>query len=155
MSNVITGVPQGSVLGPILFLSFINDLPDTVTGLVKIFADDSKIYFSVINEQQHQNLQDDLDRLCDWSRKWKLCFNASKCKVMHFGQNNDTLRYTMLDNTDNYVQVTSISEEKDLGVTFEPSLKFDIHINNCVNKAQRVLAMIRRSFDYIWKKICS
>jgi len=103
MSNVISGVPQGSVLGPILFLSFINDLPDTVTGLVKIFADDSKIYFSVINEQQHHNLQDDLDRLCDWSRKWKLCFNASKCKVMHFGQNNDTLRYTMLDNTDNYV----------------------------------------------------
>ena len=98
MSNVITGVPQGSVLGPILFLSFINNLPDTVTGLVKIFADDSKIYSSVINEQQHQNLQDDLDRLCDWSRKWKLCFIASKCKVMH-----NTLRYTMLDNTDNYV----------------------------------------------------
>ena len=57
----------------------------------------------------------------------------------------------MLDNTDNYVQVTSVSEEKDLGVTFEPSLKFDIHINNCVNKAQRVLAMIRRSFDYMEK----
>lgn len=68
---------------------------------------------------------------------------------MHFGQNNDTSRYTMLDNTDSYVQVTSVSEEKDLGVTFEPSLKFDININDCVNKAQRVLAMVRRSFDYI------
>jgi hypothetical protein len=50
----MSNVPQGSVLGPILFLSFINNLPDTVTGLVKIFADDSKIYSSVINEQQHQ-----------------------------------------------------------------------------------------------------
>ncbi|CAG2250997.1 unnamed protein product [Mytilus edulis] len=103
------------------------------------------------NEQQHQDLQDDLDRLCDWSRKWKLSFNASKCKVMHFGQNNNLSRYTMLDNEDDYVQVNPVTEEKDLGITFEPNLKFDKHITNCVNKAQRVLALIRISFDYLEK----
>jgi hypothetical protein len=63
-------VPQGSVLGPVLFVTFINDLPDTVSGLAKIFANDSKIYSSVENEQQQQALQNDLhvDRLhvCDW-----------------------------------------------------------------------------------------
>ncbi|CAG2248857.1 unnamed protein product [Mytilus edulis] len=105
----------------------------------------------VVNEQQHQDLQDDLDRLCDWSRKWKLSFNASKCKVMHFGQNNNLSRYTMLDNEDDYVQVNPVTEEKDLGITFEPNLKFDKHITNCVNKAQRVLALIRISFDYLEK----
>ncbi len=85
LSEVISGVPQGSVLGPILFIVFINDLPEVVSGLVKIFADDSKIYSAVGNEQQQFDLQDDLDKLCDWSKKWKLSFNASKCKVMHFG----------------------------------------------------------------------
>jgi hypothetical protein len=152
-------VPQGSVLGPVLFVTFINDLPDIVSGLVKIFADDSKIYSSVENEQQQQVLQNDLhvDRLhvCDWSRKWKLSFNATKCKVMHFGTNNNRSRYmyTMLDHSDDYmyVQVSPVIEEKDLGVTFEPNLKFDKHISNCVNKAQRILAMIRRSFDHMDK----
>jgi hypothetical protein len=64
-AEVISGVPQGSVLGPVLFVTFINDLPDTVSGLAKIFANDSKIYSSVENEQQQQVLQNDLhvDRL--------------------------------------------------------------------------------------------
>ena len=95
LADVISGVPQGSVLGPVLFITFINDLPDTVSGLVKIFADDSKIYSAVGEDQQQQNLQYDLDKLCDWSRKWKLSFNATKCKVMHFGANNNGSRYTL------------------------------------------------------------
>jgi hypothetical protein len=104
---------------------------------VKIFANDSKIYSSVENEQQQQVLQNDLhvDRLhvCDWSRKWKLSFNATKCKVMHFGTNNNRSRYTLLDHSDDYmyVQVSPVIEEKDLGITFEPNLKFDKHISNC------------------------
>jgi hypothetical protein len=70
---------------------------------------------------------------------------------MHFGTNNNRSRYTMLDHLDDYVQVSPVIEEKDLGVTFEPNLKFDKHISNCVNKAQRNLAMIRRSFDHMDK----
>ena len=70
---------------------------------------------------------------------------------MHFGTNNNRSRYTMLDHLDDYVQVSPVIEEKDLGVTFEPNLKFDKHIGNCVNKAQRNLAMIRRSFDHMDK----
>jgi len=131
LAEIISGVPQGSVLGSVLFITFINDLADTVSGLVKIFADDSKIDSSVENEQQQQVLQNDLDRKCDWSRKWKLSFNATKCKVMHFGTNNNRSRYTMLDHSDDYAQVSPVIEEKDLGVTFEPNLKFDKHISNC------------------------
>jgi hypothetical protein len=127
LAEVISGVPQCSVLGSVSFITFINDLVDTVSGLVKIFADDSKIDSSVENEQQQQVLQNDLDRLCDWSRKWKLSFNATKCKVMHFGTNNNRSRYTMLDHSDDYVQVSPVIEERDLGVTFEPNLKFNKH----------------------------
>lgn len=147
--DVISGVPHDSVLGPVVFVVFINDLPDTVSGHIKIFADDSKIYSSVEDEQHHQNLQYDLDRLCDRSRKWKLSFNASKCKVLHLGHNNDNSRYTMLDNQDNHIQIEPVDSEKDLGVTFENNLKFESHITNCVNKAQRVISLIRRYFEYM------
>ena len=99
--------------------------------------------------QHQQNLQDDLDRLCDWSAKWKLSFNANKCKVLHLGHNNDISRYTMLDSQGDYIQIEPVDSEKDLGVTFEHNLKFERHITNCVTKAQRVLALIRRSFDYM------
>ena len=76
---------QGSVLGPVLFLCFINDLPDVVQGIIKVFADDTKIYSCIQNVQGFEKLQEDLDKLCDWSHKWKLSFNAGKCKVMHIG----------------------------------------------------------------------
>ena len=149
-SDVVSGVPQGSVLGPVLFLIFINDLPDTVEGMVKIFADDCKAFAKVSSDDEHQKLQDNLDKLCDWSNTWKLNFNATKCKVLHFGPNIDVQpRYTMLDSTDNYVALSVVDEEKDLGVTFESNLKFDKHINNIVSKAQRTLALIKHTFDYM------
>ncbi len=131
------------------FYVFINDLPETVSGLIKIFADDSKIFSNVLNEELCSKLQDDLDKLCDWSNKWKLRFNATKCKVLHMGHNNENHRYIMLDKDNNYVALTSVDEEKDLGVTFEQNLKFERHITNCVNKAQRTVGLIRRSFDYM------
>lgn len=148
-SSVLSGVPQGSVLGPVLFLCFINDLPETVSGLVKIFADDSKLFSNVLDEESRSKLQEDLDKLCDWSSKWKLCFNASKCKVLHMGYKNENQRYTMIDKDENYVALTSVQDEKDLGVTFESSLKFEKHITNCVNKAQRTVGLIKRTFDYM------
>ncbi len=73
----------------------------------------------------------------------------TKCKVLHMGFNNENHRYTMLDKDNNYVALNSVEEEKDLGVTFERNLKFDKHISNCVNKAQRTVGLIRRSFDYM------
>ena len=149
-SDVVSGVPQGSVLGPVLFLIFINDLPDTVEGMVKIFADDYKAFAKVSSDDEHQKLQDNLDKLCDWSNTWKLNFNATKCKVLHFGPNIDVQpRYTMLDSTDNYVALSVVDEEKDIGVTFESNLKSDKHINNIVSKAQRTLALIKHTFDYM------
>ena len=149
-SDVVSGVPQGSVLGPVLFLIFINDLPDTIDGIVKIFADDCKAYTKISSVDDSNKLQENLDLLCDWSNIWKLNFNASKCKVMHINpgtSDDDIYNYTMLDDADNNVALSVVTEEKDLGVTFEPNLKFEKHITNIINKAQRILALIHHSFD--------
>lgn len=80
--NVISGVPQGSVLGPILFIIYINDLPGVIRSTVKIFADDTKIYNK---DSTSDILQQDLDAFFVWSKLWQLCFNVDKCKTIDFG----------------------------------------------------------------------
>ena len=148
-SDVVSGVPQGSVLGPILFLCFINDLPEVVSGFVKVFADDTKIYSEVPNTSSCEKLQTDLDNLNVWSRDWKLAFNASKCKVIHIGSANENYRYTMTDNDGNHSYIETVSNEKDLGVTFDNQLSFEDHINIITMKARRTLGIIHRSFEFL------
>ena len=82
--EVLSGIPQGSVLGPILFLHFIDDLPDSIEDLVKIFADDTKVFTAVHEDADWKRLQKDLDNLSDWSDRWQLRFNVGKCGVMHY-----------------------------------------------------------------------
>ena len=77
-------MPQGSVLDPLLFILFVNDIPDVVNAKVKMYADDTKIY---VKQIESRSLQDYLETVKDWSRK----FNAQKCKVMHFGKNQPKL----------------------------------------------------------------
>jgi len=84
-------------LGPVLFLIYINDLPEVVRNSAIPFADDTKIYASVRNED-HRDLQEDLDNLVNWSNKWQLCFNTTKCKVMHCSGVNPDLEYHMMMN---------------------------------------------------------
>ena len=80
--NVTSGIPQGSVLGPVHFPLYINDLPDTVTSNVYMFADDAKIYRPMTSHEDTTILQNDLDCLQSWSAKWLLNLNLHKCKVM-------------------------------------------------------------------------
>ncbi len=84
-ANVMIGIPQGSILGPTLFIIFINDLPDVVKSTVQIFADDTKIYRTINDIGDEIVLKEDLNKLNQWSVKWQLKFNAKKCKVMHLG----------------------------------------------------------------------
>jgi len=93
--SVTSGVPQGSVLGPSLFLIFINDLDsDLLSSLLK-FADDTKVFTRVNDEKDKEELQADLDCLTEWSEKWQSPFNASKCRVMHLGRSNKKFDYSM------------------------------------------------------------
>ena len=92
--SVTSGVPQGSVLGPILFPIFINDLPLEIISLLSLFADDSKMFSRIISEKNRKGtyvngnevLQRELDTVREWAGKWKMKFNVDKCKIMHLGR---------------------------------------------------------------------
>ena len=79
---VTSGVPQGSILGPVLFLLYVNDLPDAMSSTAKMFANDTKVYRRINRREDCQNLQDDLNLLSNWSRIWLLNFNETKCVVL-------------------------------------------------------------------------
>ena len=84
-TNVLSGIPQGSILGPILFIIFINDLPGAVGNVCKLFADDCKLYKNIKSEADLKELQEDIYRLCQWSKEWLLGFNFKKCKIVSYG----------------------------------------------------------------------
>jgi hypothetical protein len=93
-TDVTSGIPQWSVHGPILFTIYINDLPDIVQNVAKLFSDDTKLYATVINTNDERKLQGDIDRLMQWSKDWLLTFNKSKCKHVHFSPPNNA-KYQM------------------------------------------------------------
>ena len=93
---VLSGVPQGSVLGPILFLVYINDLEEGATGKILKFADDTKLFRKVKEIGVKQKLQDEIDKLIKWSEKeWQMLFNFRKCKCLHTGSGNTGVNYEM------------------------------------------------------------
>ena len=92
---VLSGIPQGSVLGPLLFLIYVNDLPNDICSSLMLFADDTKIYRCIQSTEDAETLQADLNTLSQWSTTWQLPFNVDKCKVLHFGQKNLNHQYTM------------------------------------------------------------
>ena len=87
-SDVSSGVPQGSVIGPVLFVIFINDMPAKVKNYISLFADDAKLYGKSTEPEDHSSIQHDLAHLQEWSDVWQLKFNETKCKVLHLGNNN-------------------------------------------------------------------
>jgi len=91
--SVWSGVLQGSVLGPLLFLIFINDLDKDISSNMLKFADDTKIFKEVRNSTDCSRLQADLDKLVLWAQKWQTEFNVNKCKVMHVGNSDDCSTY--------------------------------------------------------------
>jgi hypothetical protein len=92
-AEVVSGVPQGSVLGPVLFICYINDMPQSITSMIYMYADDTKIARKVNGDIDHDALQMDLDRLGKWAEKWQLRFNVDKCSVMHLGRTNKKMTY--------------------------------------------------------------
>ena len=143
-ADVASGVPQGSVLGPLLFLIYVNDLPENVHCDVKLFADDTKMYSCVSSAIEASLLQSDLDVVASWSAKWLMPFNQSKCKVLHMGHANQGFPYSMEDNP-----LACTSVERDLGICVDAELKFREQASSAVAKATQVLAVIRRSFAVI------
>ena len=146
--EVRSGIPQGSVLGPIFFIIYINDLPENMCIHVQMYADDTKIFGTVNNDAEGKVLQKDLLSALDWAKKWQLRFNVEKCKVMHYGSSNQQRQYRMVTEGGSWEMCTT-SQEKDLGILFTPKMKFTEHIASAVNKANKITGIIRRSFKYM------
>ena len=147
-ASVVSGIPQGSVLGPILFVIYINDLPDNLKGHAEMFADDTKVYAHIKDPQDGSILQRDLDCLGDWAEKWQLKFNVNKCGVMHYGRQAVPNTYNMRDGASR-TNLEVKEEEKDLGVTFDPTLKFSKHVGVVASKANRIVGLVRRTFNFM------
>ena len=143
-TEVLSGIPQGSVLGPMLFICYINDMSSVVDSPIYLFADDTKVFSSIASVDDHSERPHDLEQLEKWSEKWQPRFNANKCKVMHIGRTNTNSDYAM--GTTTLVKTTN---EKDLGIHVDPELTFGKHIETVVNRANRMLGLIRRSYTYL------
>ena len=126
---------QGSILGPMLFVIFINDIDSTVVNSLLKFADDTKTLRQVPEVEYAFTLHKDFHSMYKWSQDWQLLFNFTKCKCLHIGYNNPNYDYFMGD-----------FMEKDLGVHIHKSLKVKEQINYVVKKANRILGTIRRTY---------
>ena len=145
--EVQSGVPQGSVLGPLLFIIFINDIETGITSTLSKFADDCKITRKVKSDEDANAVQVDLNTLVMWSHKWQMKFHPDKCKVLHIGHNNKQYKY-YIEGT----EVKKVSEEKDLGVITSEDLKQKKQVAKVVKSANRLLGMIRRTITCKNKK---
>lgn len=145
--QVTSGIPQGSVLGPLLFVVYINDLPDATDSPTYLFADDTKIYRRVTNDQESKELQDDINNLQEWSDRWLLKFHPDKCVHMKIGKNSNR-KYTLGTATQK-CQIKQSSCEKDIGIHIDSKLSFLEHISKAVNKANSIMGIIRRTFQYL------
>ena len=146
-TKVISGVPQGSVLGPILFIYYINDMPKCTDCNLKMFADDSKASNTIQNFKDSLSLQSSIYDLNQWSDKWQQKFNSTKCKIMHIGKNNPHYQYFIKDG-DKLTELSTTFSERDLGVIVDPNLTFEEHINNQVKKARRLSGLLCRVITY-------
>ena len=141
---VNSGVPQGSVLGLILFLTYINDLPGGISSQVRLFADDTALYLTIKGEEDSSALQTDLDTLSVWESKWDMQFNPSKCQVVQVTGskskkpiNSEYILHGLGD--------FHLCQILYLGVDMSSSLSWNSHIDRVVNNANRTLGYIRRN----------
>ena len=112
--NVMSGVPQGSVLGPCLFLAYINDMPEKLSALAWLFSDDTAVYKMISNSHDQAQLQEDLQRLADWDESWDMEFHPAKCQTLLITRSRKPLQpsYVLHGHT-----LENVSSAKYLGIT--------------------------------------
>ena len=160
---VLSGVPQGSVLGPLLFIIYINDLTDNLSSNTYLFADDTKMAKAINKTSKTVDidiLQNDIDSAFNWTDTWLMQLNSAKCKVMHLGKNNPNHPYTTPGRDGNPRKLLdSTEEEKDLGVYISNSLKPSFQCKKAAAKASRMYGMLKKSMRSrhldVWKLLYS
>jgi hypothetical protein len=148
LTMVKSGVPQGSILGPLLFNYYINDLFKCVTDTnctLFLYADDAKIGYGIKDNISCHNLQNELNNVVNWSKKWGMLFNVNKCVLMSLSYSPKIVEHNYYINNS---VVTRVNNFTDLGITINSRLKWDGHINSCVKKANQKLGLIKRITGY-------
>ena len=148
--HVTSGVSQGSVLGPLLFLMYVDDMDDVIhrANLVK-FADDTKLYFSYDPSSVSvpvSPLNDDLSRFSEWCTKWRLRLNFEKCHCLYIGSSNPRTPVCLNDNS---YPIESCESVCDLGVWLTTDLKPSLNCKRAALKGQRMLTLIKIAFRYL------
>ena len=144
---VVSGISQGTVLGPVLFVVYIYDILESVTSEGFLFADDTKIFHKVTSQEDALKLQSDIEALEDWSNKWMFHFHPDKCHVLTLGKFENimyTKRYKICNK-----EIEHVFNEKDLGVIIDSELLFEEYISTKVRVANVIVSLIRRSFTYL------
>jgi hypothetical protein len=147
-SDVISGIPRGTVLGPILFLVYINDIVDDLQCSPFLFADDMKLF--CCNSKTANNMQYDLDIISDWTNRWLLKLNLDKCKLVCINTNSKTVKNHLYLSSDNKLHLLNSSDaERDLGIIIDNKLNFRKHILEISKKANKMLGLIKRNFRHL------
>ena len=147
---VTSGVPQGSVLGPILFLIYINDLPDQIVSQVRLFADDTAVYLTMEGGDSHKVLQNDIDSLSIWESRWDMEFNPSKCQVVRVTSSRRPVN-TLYSLHGQVLEV--VTSARYLGVDISSGLSWNSHIDRITVKANRTLGFLKRNIKTKQSKV--
>ena len=142
---VLSGVPQGTVLGPLFFLLYINDIPSCVTSEVRLFADDCLIYRQIQSMDDQAALQRDLNALDQWGSTWMMAFNTKKCHTMSFTKARKprfSFEYSLAGDL-----LQSVASHPYLGLTFSRKLNWNDHIDHICARANQALGFIRRNLS--------
>ena len=141
----MSGVPQGTVLGPVLFSLYFNDITTAIDSEIRLFANDCVCYREIKDTEDTVKLQEDIDRLGGWARKWGMPFQPVKCNIMQITRKwikminaSYDLEGTVIDNVENI---------KYLGVTTINDLKWNTNVSNMCTKANRTLGFLRRNLS--------
>ena len=146
--KVLSRVPQGSVLGPILLVIYINDIIDNLNSQAYVFEDDMKLY-RINSDTDYNVLQSDINKVDEWTRLWLLKLNRDKCKCMILSINKKVNNRKYFLNTSLDVnELQKVYEVKDIG---DSSLKFELHVAEKIKKANRMIGLIQRYFNYLDK----
>ena len=146
-SDMVSGVPQGTVLGPMLFLIMINDLNDVISdSIMSLFADDTRVSRIIKSEEDLEELQADLDRVYQWQSQNNMLFNSKKFELLRYGKNEElkTISNYMTPDCDDIIEVKNVL--RDLGVQMNDQANFDDHVDKVCSKVSQKAGWILRTF---------
>lgn len=142
LCHVTSGVPQGSVLGPLLFIIYINDLPNNLASRVRLFADDCIIYRPISSPDDHHIIQNDLQLISDWCKTWLMTLNSSKCKIISFTRKHSVSNFPYHIN---HNPISAATTYKYLGIHLTSNLSWNLHVTTICATASKSLGYLRRT----------